>query len=355
MSGKLADILLINADTGADIMNYAEKGFFADMTPLMDKSGYDSGNILDSVKEMSGRDRIYYLPLVTATSTLYDRAADFPDEMTLGTMLDKLENLGEDECLTHYMSFSKMLSLSLGEFIDYETGKTDFGNDLFRRFAEDYKKFGDGYRSDKVTEDNVFAALANNEVLLISRAPDAGIYAKCAANYGIDDLLSVGYPTPDGGGTILTPKLIIAVSKDSSNPDAAFDFIRTRIEDRYILQNTSLTATVTKSSLDKYLSSLPRWLYYGKYGLSRSKERLDPETAERNVGQDYFEYHLTDEKLDELRGDIQNARPVTPIERKIISIIMEELDVYKNREGMSLDEATRIIDDRVGILYNEKN
>lgn len=355
LSGKLADILLIDADTGADITNYSEKGFFTDLTPLMERSGYDSGNILDSVKEMSGRDRIYYLPLETATSTLYGRAADFPDEMTLGTMLDKLENLGEDECLMPFMSFSKMLSLSLDEFIDYDTGKTDFGNDLFRRFAEDYKRFGDGYHSDKMTEDNIFAALANSETLLISRAPDAGIYAKCAANYGIDDLISVGYPTHDGGGTILTPKLIIAVSKDSSDPDAAFGFIRTRIDDKYILRNNSLSATVTKSSLDKYLSSLPRWLYYGKYGLSRANEPLDPETAERYVGEGYYEYHLTDEKLAGLRGDIQNARPVTPLEKKIISVIMEELDIYRNREGMSLDEVIKIIDNRVNTYYNEKN
>ena len=289
------------------------------------------------------------------TLAVVGRAADFPDEMTLGTMLDKLENLGEDECLMPFMSFSKMLSLSLDEFIDYDTGKTDFGNDLFRRFAEDYKRFGDSYHSDKMTEDNIFAALANGETLLISRAPDAGIYAKCAANYGIDDLISVGYPTHDGGGTILTPKLIIAVSKDSSDPDAAFGFIRTRIDDKYILRNNSLSATVTKSSLDKYLSSLPRWLYYGKYGLSRANEPLDPETAERYVGEGYYEYHLTDEKLAGLRGDIQNARPVTPLEKKIISVIMEELDVYRNREGMSLDEVIKIIDNRVNTYYNEKN
>ncbi len=289
------------------------------------------------------------------TIAVVGRAADFPDEMTLGTMLDKLENLGEDECLMPFMSFSKMLSLSLDEFIDYDTGKTDFGNDLFRRFAEDYKRFGDGYHSDKMTEDNIFAALANGETLLISRAPDAGIYAKCAANYGIDDLISVGYPTHDGGGTILTPKLIIAVSKDSSDPDAAFGFIRTRIDDKYILRNNSLSATVTKSSLDKYLSSLPRWLYYGKYGLSRANEPLDPETAERYVGEGYYEYHLTDEKLAGLRGDIQNARPVTPLEKKIISVIMEELDVYRNREGMSLEEVIKIIDNRVNTYYNEKN
>ena len=289
------------------------------------------------------------------TIAVVGRADNFPDEMTLGTMLDKLENLGEDECLMPFMSFSKMLSLSLDEFIDYDTGKTDFGNDLFRRFAEDYKRFGDGYHSDKMTEDNIFAALANGETLLISRAPDAGIYAKCAANYGIDDLISVGYPTHDGGGTILTPKLIIAVSKDSSDPDAAFGFIRTRIDDKYILRNNSLSATVTKSSLDKYLSSLPRWLYYGKYGLSRANEPLDPETAERYVGEGYYEYHLTDEKLAGLRGDIQNARPVTPLEKKIISVIMEELDVYRNREGMSLEDVIKIIDNRVNTYYNEKN
>ena len=105
-----------------------------------------------------------------------------------------------------FMSFSKMLSLSLDEFIDYDTGKTDFGNDLFRRFAEDCKRFGDGYHSDKMTEDNIFVALANGETLLISIAPDAGIYAKCAANYGIDDLISVDYPTHDGGGTMLTKR-----------------------------------------------------------------------------------------------------------------------------------------------------
>ena len=46
---------------------------------------------------------------------------------------------------------------------------------------------------------------------------------------------------------------------------------------------------------------------------------------------------------------------MTPLEKKIISVIMEELDVYRNRDGMSLDEAIKIIDNRVNTYYNEKN
>ena len=46
---------------------------------------------------------------------------------------------------------------------------------------------------------------------------------------------------------------------------------------------------------------------------------------------------------------------MTPLEKKIISVIMEELDVYRNREGMSLEEVIKIIDNRVNTYYNEKN
>ena len=46
---------------------------------------------------------------------------------------------------------------------------------------------------------------------------------------------------------------------------------------------------------------------------------------------------------------------MTPLEKKIISVIMEELDVYRNRDGMSLEEVIKIIDNRVNTYYNEKN
>lgn len=40
---------------------------------------------------------------------------------------------------------------------------------------------------------------------------------------------------------------------------------------------------------------------------------------------------------------------------KLRSIVMEELNTYISREGMSLDEAIKIIDNRVNTYYNEKN
>lgn len=37
--------------------------------------------------------------------------------------------------LVDYLRFSNILETSMDEFVDFETGKTNFSNDLFRRFC----------------------------------------------------------------------------------------------------------------------------------------------------------------------------------------------------------------------------
>ena len=91
VSGNIADVVILGSSF--DVANYAEKGLFVDLYPIMDAAGYDKGNFMDSISGFERNGTLPYIPLGSSIDTLFGRKSDFPDKLTLDAFLDKLENL----------------------------------------------------------------------------------------------------------------------------------------------------------------------------------------------------------------------------------------------------------------------
>ena len=169
----------------------------------MDKNGFDKSGLLSGitsyelVEGQSDEPSLYYFPLEVSISTFVGRSSEFPDKLTLANFLDRLEQLGDDQCLIDYLRFRFALRCSLEEFIDYESGTTDFDSELFCRVAEAYREYGDLYRNkaEYGNSDSKWQALADGELLLTNFRLSINQLALCDAKYQLDDLTAVGYPT----------------------------------------------------------------------------------------------------------------------------------------------------------------
>lgn len=352
VSGDIADVVIL--DSYFDVANYAEKGLFVDLYPIMTAAGYDKGNFMDSISGFERNGALPYIPLGSRIDTLFGRKSDFPDKLTLDAFLDKLENLEDDVSLIDYLRFSITLETSMDEFVDFETGKTNFSNDLFRRFAEDFKKYGDNYRHIEShangKREDIYPDFASGKQLLLDSQLNIANMAELEAKYGIADLEIVGNPHKSGNGSTLSPNAYIGITKNCKNTTAAWEFISLRISDKY-KENY-----LTKSAFENYMNSIPK--YYAFSTTSTAWESFSDEPSDENLKAmlgDYRLFEVTDELRSTLRDTVAGATVLPPMWEKLTSIVMEELNTYISREGMSLDEVIKIIDNRVNTYYNEKN
>ena len=351
ISGDITDVVIL--DSYFDVSNYADKGLFLDLYPIMDAAGYDRGNFMGSISGLENRGALPYLPLKSRIDTLYGRESDFPDTLTLDVFLDKLENLEDDVTLIDYLRFSDILCTSMDEFVDFETGKTDFTSDLFRRFAEDYKKYGDYYRHieshSSGKRDEIFPDFVSGRQLLLRSQLDAPIMVELMVKYGVDDLEVVGKPHKSGTGSYLSPNMYIGITKNCKNTAAAWEYISLRISDKYEEKY------LTKSAFGNYMDSLPEYYVFSGSSWTSFDKKPDEEKLKEQFGADFRLFEMTDDFRDKLKTAAESAAPLPPMWEKLAGIVMEELNVWKGREGMALDEAVKIINNRVNTFYNEKN
>lgn len=363
VAGRIPDIMVIEADTGAKLSRLAGDRLFCDLYELMDKNGFDKSGLLSGitsyelVEGQSDEPSLYYFPLEVSISTFVGRASEFSERLTLSEFLDRLERLGDGQCLADYLRFRFALRCSLEEFIDYESGTTDFDSELFCRVAESYREYGDLYRNkaEYGNSDSKWQALADSELLLTNFRLSSNQLALCDAKYQFDDLTVVGYPDRDGSGILLEPAYFVGISADCENTDAAFGFLSLRLSDKYLQNSPNSIPYLTSATLDTYFENLPRWYYFSPTSSFYSvfNERKSEDTIGYMFPNGYIEYYLSDELCELMRGMIDSAAPLGDMDDDILSIIMEELDTYKSRPDMSASDAARIIESRVGTYYNE--
>ncbi len=325
ISGDIPDIILISPEY-ADLENYASKGVFEPLDGFLTDA--ERANRLSGDK--------YTFPLEAEVRTLLGRRGDFPDRMELDAALDKLYSLPDDQALFFNMKFSELLTLSLGEFID-EDGTTNFDSELFRRFAAAFYELGDKYHSEAVVTNDRFASLANGEVLLSRESLLPAVFAKYSLKYGVDDITDVGYP----GGDLLTVLFSGGISAKSLHKDAAWEFLRLRVSDKYLFDRYSTYIPIaTKSAFSKYVESKPKYMRLEGDSFISSDER--PEGR-------YFDISAI---MSEIEESILSARVQSRREKLILNVIVEELSEWKSRGG-ELDETIKVIDDRVSTIRNE--
>ncbi len=348
VAGNLPDIVLLPGS--ADAAGYAGKGLFRNLYDFMDDSFRSdlSPFVKEFETDFKSERGLYFLPLNNRISTLVGRASEFPDGLSLDIFLDRLENPKDGQNL-RAMFFSNIVYESIDCFVDPVSGKTNFDSDLFRRLADNYKKYG-----NKRIEGGSSKDIGDGKLLLASTQLTLQNLVMLKVQDGIDDLKILGYP---GGAPEIDPGRYLGITKDCKNTDAAADYLRIRTSERYLLKNQD--PYLTKSGFESYLESQSRFYYFSATGSNylSSKDALTGkyyDSLEKQLGANFLEYELDDDLIKTLRDTLEIAKPKNPISQKIADIAVEELDTLRSRSSRTVEETIKIIGDRAANLINEK-
>lgn len=351
MAGKVPDIIILYSTATNEAENLSSKGLFCDLYSL----GLDGGILLDCVRESCERDgTLPYLMLENYVSTLLGSASEFPEKLTLEMALDRLEGLEEGQKLMEYQRVDALVEHSLEEFVNFETGETSFDTPLFRRCCEAWRKYlkGEYFYQIETKGSDKFAALREGKQLLYQET-DLTLfsYVRLKAQSGLDDITVVGHPDRDGSGVELNPRTIIGITAQSRYKEAAMDFLRLRLDDKYVIKNDFSCPIVTISAFDSYIENADHYYFFGDSVRYSSSNPINTETHGFGDG---ITYEIGDDVIEDFRQIVLSARAESPISDQVMSIIGGELAEYANRDDLKLDDVIKYIDNRVNTYINER-
>lgn len=349
MAGNIPDLVYISESFFPGVADKLEsQGLFADLYSIMDSTGYQRENIIEPVrrafertKRLTGEVYLPYLPSYLHISTYIGDRNDFPDGLTLDSALNIIED-GESR-LIERLNINDFLQFSLGEFIDLDTGETYFNDDTFKRFCEVYRNWG-AYSKSFEADGNTDEI---NDLLEHKMGFDEMDLIRPILN-GDEDIDIIGYPSPDGGSSKFEANDILAICEASEYKDAAFGLLELRLSDRYMTSILSNGVKITQSTFDAEFAEMPRY-----YGLTAENAISVSSTPPENMDSNRI-YHLEDDIVERIKSAYTSAKAVDPITSDILAIINEELMTFASRPEMTVDEVVGIIDNRVGIYYNER-
>ena len=363
---KQPDIFYINFDYYSDIaQNLAAQGMFADLYTVMDSAGYSPERLTEAARAaceyydlQSAKTTLPYVPVDAEICTLVGRSSDFPDGFTLDTALDYIE--AGRALSSGGVDPIDLLSFSLDEFVDFDTGAVDFDNELFRRFCDIWRN--GSYYQDYDPYKNRFELFADGDILLYFENNFAeDLLIKLYCQYAVSDADAVGYPSPDGGAHRFDVKGIYALAADSITDSerlaAAWDFIELRLDDRFFdtINPLETSYIISESALDDHIKTeIPDYVrYYDETMINRYYGELpddvDPDDPARPV------FHLDDEFKSHIADIIKSARAPHPLTDDILAIINEELSALRSRPELTVDEVIGYIENRVGIYVSERS
>jgi len=349
LSGSGPDILYGNY--WMPLSNYESKGLLVDLNTLIEKdSSFNKADYIESVVNMCETDgHLYKMPagfyingLMGRQSVIGDRSGWTVDEFK--TMADSLpEGVAP---LSGYSTQSRLLSealnYSMGSFVNETTGEVSFVRDEFYQLLDYAKTYGtkDGTETDlNTSQDELLrggqAALMECDIF----APS--IYSDFQ-NFVGEPISIVGYPSAGKSSPICDMGNILAISSESSQVDACWEFIKvclsediqTEIAYRY---NTNGVIPVLKTEFDAQLD-----------------EAMNPDLA--LTPYDWFgntTKAMTEGQSQEYRDLIDGLDTLASSDNEILSIIMEEVPAYFN-DQKSAEDVAALIQDRVQILVDEK-
>ncbi len=359
---KQPDIFYINFDYYSDIAeNLAAQGMFADLYTVMDSAGYSPERLTEAARaacerydSQSAKTVLPYVPVDAEICTLVGRRSDFPDGFTLEDALDYIE---DGQALTSdRVDLIDLISFSLEEFVDFNTGAVDFDNELFRRFCDIWRN--GSYYQDYDPYKNRYELLADGDILLNFENNFAeDLLIKLYCQYAVNNADAVGYPSPDGGAHRFDINGVYALAADSEHIGAAWDFIELRLDDRFFDTFSRLETSyiISESALDDHIKTeIPDYVrYYDETMINRYygelPEDVDPNDPVHPV------FHLDDEFKAHIADIIRSARAPHPLTDDILAIINEELSALRSRPELTNDEIIGFIENRVGVYVSERS
>lgn len=350
------------------ISKYASKGLFMDLNKFLDKDEIiNKDNLMPNLLEASSFDDklvllvpSYYIQTVEGVASVVGNRTSW----TYEDMININNSLPEGTKLFNYGSrdsfLNNMLTVNADDFVNYEKAECYFNTAEFKKVCEFLKSLPqegsiDGpiavYDYDMAFENVDYNSLWRSKKVILQETTFSDANELIYGKYGTfgGDMTFIGYPCKEGQGSVIRFNAGYAISSKCSNPDAAWDFIKTFWSEEY------------QNSNEMYAFSALKSVFEAK--CKKAMER--PYWEDENGNKEYYDYtywngetdevlpYLTQAEVDEFKNFVYSINKRSGDATELYDIISEELQPFYEGQK-NVDEVCEIIQSRCSIFLKEK-
>jgi ABC-type glycerol-3-phosphate transport system substrate-binding protein len=241
---------------------------------------------------------------------------------------------------TNIWLLSVVFMYSMEEYIDRVSGTADFENDNFVRLLELANTFPSEFVSDMVVSQmELFAA--GRQIMDMGSIGSLDILQTFLTVFD-GEVVFKGFPTENRDGNVFHPSTSLAITRNCSDVDAAWEFVRMFLTEDYqrdILPSWTLPVNndVFEEKLNDAMNPPGAWLIVG--------DGEDDKIELQGFSQ---------ENVDMLRDTVNNITRMSCFDDTLWNIISETAIDYFNGRHTAQD-AARIIQSRVTIYLSEQS
>lgn len=357
-SGNVPDIVLLHS--GMPIESYMSKGVFADYYKLMEEDAdFNREEYLPNLfKAYETEGKLYQMVPFFYIRTFVGKTADVGEDFSwtmdeaLALQAKKPEGtaLFPDAIQTDFLF--QCLAINSQEYINWETGECFFDTDKFIQMMEYAKTLPKEYKVVDFENEEAYMEMEMQyregrsllAPFVLSTFRDYGNWKY--ATFG-EDITMVGFPTETGIGSTFVARFNLAISEQSKNKQAAWDFVKSLLEEEY--QNEQIyyfPARIT--SLEK----LEKEAWENPYYLDENGNKVEYEQKYYVGNMEIPGKPLTKEETGTIMEFIKSIERTDRYNEEIFNIVSEETAAFFEGQK-SAKETVDIIQSRARIYVNE--
>lgn len=325
-SGEAPDLIDLS---DIDVDAYMNKGLFADLSAYIENKDDYVANLL-RLYENDGK--IYGVTPGFRLETLLGKKENFSDNAgwTVEAMEAMIRRMPEGTVVIDGLEPEGLLRTALfvamDEYVNWEERTCSFDSEEFLGLLELAATMDGSFVDD--TEESL-----GKGTLLLDRAYIGSIddYKSACDNFGGAEVTCVGYPSKEGGRSLIYPYLPIAISDSCANKEQAWQFVNSLLDEKFQSKYIVFNFPIRKSALE-----------------SKFEDAMTLKEGWGNTAEDL----PTEEQAEELYGMMDTAYGNNQIDENIWNIIEEEASYYFNNEKTA-QEVAAIIQNRVELYLAE--
>ncbi len=362
MSGELPDILSMN---GMPYNQLAAKGLIEDIYPYIDADAElkreDFQQSFFKAMEVDGKlcQVIPSFSVVTALGS--NKVVGGYDKWTYDEFNDALSKMPEG-CMPFgpYADRASILqmtiSMDINMYADWTTGECHFDSPEFIELLNFAKMFPETINTEPQGSDT---ELIKQGLVMLMPTYVSDFDSLQYESYAFgNDARYIGIPSAGGGGSAFTSDCGYAITKDCANKDAAWDFLRTLLTEKY-QKNLMWGLPTNVHAFDAKLKDAMTPDYEtdadGNFLLDEEGNKIEISHGgmmDEN-GNQYDFYALTEEQAAEVRSLIDNTTKVLDQNSKIGQIVVENAAAFFSGQK-SAEEVAKLIQSKANIYINEQ-
>lgn len=362
VAGNMPDILMVTSEMPFD--SYVSKGLFYDLNKLIDKDdSFNKEDYFTNVFEaMSVKGKLYSITPSFVVNTVAIKTKFVEPNSTgwtMGQMKALLAKLPKDtetflgENRENVMNIT--MRLSLGQFINKDTGQCTFDSEDFKDILKFVKTFDEKSFWDTIDYDNIppdfwdkYNKSYEEDRAILSYTTFGNFYQFSEIrNYTFkEDFTFIGFPNSDKNGSAIWANNRIAISAKSKLVDGAWSFVKEFLSDDY-QNNLNYEWPIKISSFDEMgqraIEGIDQGGIIGPYRKDNFYDIM-PYPNE--------DYKITKEEVQYIKTFLQSVNRLEVNEPGVLEIINDETKMYY-AGNKTAEETAKVIQSRVYIYISE--